>query len=228
MVVYTRKHKNQHPSKNVETEMISETTLRKYGAKIVTVKKNEVLFEQGASATHFFIVRSGKIKMLNYNDEGREFVQGYFVDGNSFGEPPFFNHVPYPAAAVAVIDSEVWKCPYDQFIKLLRENFAVHLMVTQVLSGRLIYKSIMLMEIAVEEADHRLTTIIEYFRQNDKKKKPGEPFRVPFTRQQLADMTGLRVETVIRSIKSMEHKLLLSLDDEGKILWNNNNKHKEV
>jgi CRP-like cAMP-binding protein len=219
----------QVPPKDIEIGMIPETTLKKYGAKIVMLKKGEVLFEQGESATHFFIVRSGKMKMLTYNEEGREFVQGYFVEGNSFGEPPFFNHMPYPASAVAVIDSEVWKCPYDQFIRLLRENFAVHLWVTQVLSGRLIYKSIMLMEIAVEEADHRLTTIIEYFRQSDKKNKPGEPFRVPFTRQQLADMTGLRVETVIRSIKSMEQRHLLSLDEEGKILWKtNNNNQKEL
>jgi CRP-like cAMP-binding protein len=215
-------------SKNAEIGLIPDALLRKYGAKIVALEKGEILFEQGESATHFFIVHSGKIKMLNYNEEGREFVQGYFVDGNSFGEPPFFNHMPYPASAVAVIDSEVWKCPYDHFIKLLRENFEVHLRVTQVLSGRLIYKSMMLMEIAVEEADHRLTTLIEYFRQSDKKNKPGEPFRVPFTRQQLADMTGLRVETVIRSIKSMEQKHLLKLDDEGKILWNNNNNRKEV
>jgi CRP-like cAMP-binding protein len=41
---------------------------------------------------------------------------------------------------------------------------------------------------------------------------------VPFTRQQLADMTGLRVETVVRSIKAMEHKGVLEIED-GKILW---------
>ena len=32
-------------------------------------------------------------------------------------------------------------------------------------------------------------------------------------------MTGLRVETVIRSIKSMEHKKMLRLDKGGKIVW---------
>jgi len=32
-------------------------------------------------------------------------------------------------------------------------------------------------------------------------------------------MTGLRVETVIRTIKSMEQNHILSLSDEGKILW---------
>ncbi|MFI5253068.1 MAG: Crp/Fnr family transcriptional regulator [Bacteroidota bacterium] len=219
MVALTKKNSKQHSSKNVETGMIPEAILKKYGAKIISCKKSEALFEQGENATHFFIVRTGKIKMRNYNEDGREFVQGYFEDGNSFGEPPFFNHMPYPASAVAVTDSEVWKCPYDQFIKLLRENFDVHLKVTQVLSGRLIYKSMMLMEIAVEEADHRLSTLIEYFRHSDKTMARGAPYLVPFTRQQLADMTGLRVETVIRSIKSMEQKHLLTLDDEGKILW---------
>jgi CRP-like cAMP-binding protein len=29
-------------------------------------------------------------------------------------------------------------------------------------------------------------------------------YTVPFTRQQLADMSGLRVETVIRTVKKME------------------------
>lgn len=219
-MVSSRKIGKGQLAKFGESDMIPEATLRKYGAKIVSLKKGEILFEQGENATHFFTVRSGKMKMVNYTDEGREFVQGYFVAGNSFGEPPFFNHMPYPASAVALVDSEVWKCPYDQFMKLLRNNFEVHLKVTQVLSGRLIYKSIMLMEIAVEEAEHRLTTLIEYFRQMDNKKaKSNEPFRVPFTRKQLADMTGLRVETVIRSVKFMEQKHLLSLDRDGKILW---------
>jgi CRP-like cAMP-binding protein len=131
--------------------------------------------------------------------------------------------MPYPASAVAVVDSEVWKCPHDEFVNLLRDNFEIHLHLTEVLSGRLIYKSIMLTEIAVEEAEHRLTTLIEYFRRDEPKAKLGEPFRVPFTRQQLADMTGLRVETVIRSIKSMEQKGLLRLDEGGKILWNSIN-----
>lgn len=204
--------------------MIPEAMLKKYHATIAKLRKGEILFHQGDSATNFLLVRSGRIKMCTYNEDGREFVQGYFTDGQSFGEPPFFNHMPYPAAAVAVTESEVWKVPHDAFIKLLRENFDISLHLMQVLSGRLIYKAMMLSEIAVEEAEHRLTTLIEYFRKNDAAPKPGQPYRVPFTRQQLADMTGLRVETVIRSIKSMGQKRLLRLDDGGKIFWNTTNK----
>ena len=198
--------------------MIPESLLKKYKTKLLKVNKHDILFSAGDAATNFFIVKSGKIKMTTYNADGREFVQGYFVDGQSFGEPPFFNHIPYPSSGVAVVDSEVWACPYDAFMKLLRENFEVHIKLTEALSGRLVYKAIMLSELAGEEPEHRLTTLIEYFRK-ESGVSPGEVYKVPYTRQQLADMTGQRVETVIRCIKGMEHKGILRLTDEGKILW---------
>jgi CRP-like cAMP-binding protein len=198
--------------------MIAERLLRKFKATVVPLKKGDMIFHQGDLATNFHIVRSGKIKMMTYNEEGREFVQGYFTEGQSFGEPPFFNRLPYPASAVAAEPGEIWKCPYDSFTKLLKQNFEIHLELTKVLSGRLVYKSIMLSELAVEEAEHRLTTLISYFKKQEGTSR-GRSYKVPFTRQQLADMTGLRVETVIRSIKAMEQKKLLRLDRGGKIIW---------
>lgn len=197
--------------------MISGEVLEAHGAQLVHLAKGEVLFEQGESALYFHIVKRGRIKMSNYNDEGREFVQGYFSDGESFGEPPFFTYMPYPASAIAVVESQVWRCAHDPFIELLKENFDAHLRLTQVLSGRLIYKAMMLSEIAVEEAEHRLVTLIDYFRRSAGI-AAGEEYRVPLTRQQLADMTGLRVETVIRTIKGMESRGALWIE-EGKIVW---------
>ncbi|MBI5474681.1 MAG: Crp/Fnr family transcriptional regulator [Ignavibacteriae bacterium] len=199
--------------------MIPESILRKYDARLSNLKKNEALFHEGDMATYFHLVKSGKIKMATYSRDGKEFVQGYFTEGQSFGEPPLFNRLPYPASAIAVVASEVWRCPHTAFLKLLKENFDIHLALTQVLSGRLVYKSIMLTELAIEEAEHRLTTLIEYFRKETNAK--AEVYQVPFTRQQLADMTGLRVETVIRCIKAMEQGEKLRLTSDGKILWGN-------
>jgi CRP-like cAMP-binding protein len=197
--------------------MIPDELWPAYGGRIVHLARGETLFDQGATASSFFQVRTGRVKMVSCNDQGREFVQGLFTDGQSFGEPPFFNHVPYPAAAVAVVDSEVWTCGRAGFLRLLAEHPEVHLELTRVLSGRLVYKSMMLAEIAVEEAEHRLATLIEYLRDTDPV-AAGPRYRVPFTRQQLADMTGLRVETVVRSVKAMAQRGLLEIED-GKIWW---------
>ncbi len=201
----------------MSTPMIPDELWRAYGARIVPLSKGETLFDQGTTASSFYQVKTGRVKMVSYNDQGREFVQGLFTDGQSFGEPPFFNDVPYPASAMAVVASDVWTCGRAAFLRLLAEHPAIHLELTKVLSGRLVYKSMMLAEIAVEEAEHRLATLIEYLRGTDPA-GTTRAYRVPFTRQQLADMTGLRVETVVRSIKAMEQRGALEIED-GKIVW---------
>ena len=198
--------------------MIPEAILKKFKAAVVSLKKGDMLFQQGDAALFFYIVRTGRIKMSNYSDDGKEFVQGYFTSGQSFGEPPFFSEVVYPASAMAMEKSDVWKIPKNEFLKLLKNNFEIHLDLMKVLSTRLIYKSTMLSELAIEEAEHRLVTLINYLVVQTTENKKS-PLKLSFTRQQLADMTGLRVETVIRSIKSLEQKQLLKIDGDGKIVW---------
>jgi CRP-like cAMP-binding protein len=197
--------------------MIPDDLLSAYGARPVTLDKGEVLFDQDSPARFFFLVRRGEIKMVSYNEQGREFTQGFFTAGHSFGEPPFFDQGCYPASAVAVSDSEVWRCEREAFLALLRDHPAVHLALTRVLCKRLLYKSMMLAEIAVEEAEHRLSTLMEYLRRHAGV-APDAPYLVPFTRQELADMTGLRVETVVRTIKSMEGRGWLRIEDR-KVVW---------
>jgi CRP-like cAMP-binding protein len=196
--------------------MIPPVLLKQYGSRVIALRKGETVFRQGDLATHFWLVKSGSIRMLTYTADGKEFVQGYFAEGQSFGEPPFFNRLPYPANAEAVEPSEAWKVPHDGFLRLLSDHPEVHLELTKILSGRLVYKAMMLTEIAVEEAEHRLSTLIGYFR---KEAGAEGEFAVPFTRRQLAEMTGLRVETVIRTVKAMERKGKLKLGAGGKILW---------
>lgn len=196
--------------------MIPEEILRKFKSSLTSFKKGDFIFHQGEAANHFHIVKSGRVKMVNFSETGREFAQGFFTADQSFGEPPFFCRMPYPASAIAVEPSKVWICPHDDFLDLLKKNFSVHLSVTQALCGRLVYKSMMLSEIATEEAEHRIATLIRYW---IKESDAAGDFTVPFTRQQIADMTGLRVETVIRSIKNLEQHRLLSIDEQGKIIW---------
>ena len=198
--------------------IVSEELLRRYGARIAAIEQGGSVFEQGDSADYFYVVKSGRIRMVSVSDRGREFTQGWFDAGQSFGEPPFFAEVSYPAAAQADVESTVWKCPRDRFLKLLEDHPEVHLQVTRALSRRLVYKALMLGEIAIEEAEHRLATLIHYLR-GLSRAPSKEGYRVPFTRQQLADMTGLRVETVIRTVKLMEGKGVLTIVS-GRIVWN--------
>lgn len=184
--------------------------LEHFGAKSILLNKSEILFPEGGPALFYYQVSRGIIKMNNYSRDGQEFVQGMFNDGESFGEPPLFADFPYAANAVAVIDSVVWKLPKENFIRLLKENFELHFQFCATLSKRLQFKAMIAREMSSHAPEHRILTLIDYFKE---KAKPNEDryYEVPFTRQQLADMTGLRVETVIRSIKALVGKKELKI-----------------
>ena len=185
--------------------MINENLLIDHGAKRVSFSKGDQLFREGESALNFYQVASGEIKMNNYNQDGKEFIQGIFATGQSFGEPPLLANVKYPANAEAISDAEVFQLSKEQFMELLSSNPKVHLKITETLAKRLYYKAIMVSEISSQEPEHRILRILDYLK-NVAKIEEQFGYKVDLTRQQLADLTGLRVETVIRATKSLEKK----------------------
>lgn len=194
--------------------MINQASLLNSGAILKKYKRGEFLFQEGSIARYYYQVHQGEVKMNNYNQEGKEYIQGIFTKEKSFGEPPLFADFKYPANAEAIVDSEVWKLPKEKFLKLLEENPDIHHKFTSTLALRLYYKAIMVSEISTQEPEHRILRILDYFKKNS---EPGttesNTYKVELTRQQLADLTGLRVETVIRSIKKLEQKGELFIKD---------------
>lgn len=190
--------------------MIDEKLLTDYGAVEMKLEKGEYLFQEKQKATNYFQIKSGKIKMFNLNADGKIFTQGLFEDSASFGEPPLFTDSNYPAGTVAEEDTVLLKLTKSRFFKLLKENPDVHFEITRMLATRLQYKSMQLKEISSFKPEHRILSLIDYL-----KKEEGIPdhekFEVSLTRQHIADLTGLRVETVIRSVKTLEKEGSLKL-----------------
>jgi CRP/FNR family transcriptional regulator, cyclic AMP receptor protein len=183
-----------------------------YKARLVNIRKDQMLIEEGAPAQDFLQVEEGQVKMFIMNPDGQEFTQGLFNPGESFGEPALLGGFPYPSSAVAMVDSKVWRLPKAEFVQLLKENFDIHLKLDQVLCKRLQYKSMILTEVSSYDPEHRLITVMKYYKTKEQKPDPKTKIIIPFTRQQLADMTGLRVETVIRAVKKMEKEGKLALE----------------
>ena len=191
--------------------MIAIALLEKYGALKKSFDKNEIIFEDGNLPMHYYQIISGEVKMSNYNDDGREFIQGIFYKNQSFGEPPLFLNQNYPANAIAVEDAEILLLTKSSFMKLLQDNANVSIKIIENLAQRLYYKSVMAAEMSTQEPEHRILKLMDhgiaYF--NFKKEENG--YLINFTRQQIGDLTGLRVETVIRTIKALEKKGVLKI-----------------
>lgn len=197
--------------------MISPDVLLAYGATYKQFRASEVIFEEGTNCYFYHQIVSGKVKWINLNDEGKEYIQNIIEEGESFGEIPLFDDGTYVSTAVAVEQTLVLRLQKKTFLQLLTEHPSIHLEFSKLMAKRLRYKFILLKTNAFENPEKRITVLLDHLKK-EKQIPTDIPYLVELTRQQIANMTGLRVETVIRTIRHLSDRRELTID-QGKILF---------
>jgi CRP/FNR family transcriptional regulator, cyclic AMP receptor protein len=195
--------------------MIDVDTLLAWGAAFKKLSAGEVIFREGTTAQFYYQLVSGSIRWVNINDEGKEFLQVMIEPGECFGELPLFDDEPFAATAIADEDAVIIRLHRSTFLELIKENPEIHFAFSKLLSERLRFKFFILKEMANHDPEHSISTLLSYFKQT-RKNICTKCNRIKLTRQQIADMTGLRVETVIRTIKSLQLKGQLTIE-KGKV-----------
>lgn len=175
--------------------------LYSWGAVAKKYKKNEIIFEEDEAANFYFQILEGSVRLFNSNDEGKEFTQGIFCAGDSFGEPPLFINETYPSRAITIQDSTILKISKEKFFKILDEYPSIQKDFLILLAHKIHAKARTSKEIINQKPEFRVIAFLNSF-----KKKSGnssEKILIPYTRQEIANYTGLRVETVIRVFTQM-------------------------
>ncbi len=195
--------------------MISIDTLLAWGATYKKVGRNETIFREGTEGHFYYQLVSGLIHWVNINEEGREFIQDIIEPGESFGEFPLFDDSFYAASAIASVDSVVIRLHKVTFLNLLKEYPEIHFAFTRLFTERLRFKFVLLKELSCFGPEHLISTLFKHLK--DSRKNSGQnKYQIKLTRQEIANMTGLRVETVIRSIRHLQDKGSLVIN-KGKV-----------
>ncbi len=184
--------------------MIDGKLLQLYKAELKEFEKDITLFEQGEHARFYFEILQGEVKMCSYNADGKEFIQGIFSAGRCFGEPPLFGDFTYPSHAITLTNCRIWQLTRQNFYQLIKDYTEVHFKITSAMASRLYYKAVMAQEISHEDPQHRILRLLNYLKREVYGISKPHAYEVELTRQQIADLTGLRVETAIRAIKKLE------------------------
>jgi CRP/FNR family transcriptional regulator, cyclic AMP receptor protein len=191
--------------------MINTDLLIAWGAAYKKVQAGEIIFREGNEVHFYHQLESGSIKWLNIDDAGVEFIHNIIVAGECFGEIPLFDQEPYAATAIAEKDSVILRLHESSFHQLLKENPEILLSFTKLLAQRLRYKFLITKEVASHNPEHTITTLLSHFKK-DHHHICNDCNQLQLTRQQLANMTGMRVETVIRTMRSMHEKGKLKIE----------------
>ena len=195
--------------------MIDIDSLLAMGAAYKKVDAGEMIFREGTSASFYYQLVSGRIRWVNINEEGKEFIQNIIDPGECFGELPLFDGQPYAASAIADTDSIVIRLHLSTFHKLITEKPALHFSFTKLMAERIRYKFFLLKVLSSHDPEYSIMCLFNYLKQT-KKNICTTCNKVNLTRQQIANMTGMRVETVIRSIRHLHEKGQLHIE-KGKV-----------
>jgi CRP/FNR family transcriptional regulator, cyclic AMP receptor protein len=195
--------------------MLDEDLLLTWGATYKRYKKDEVIFQEGTTGNYYHQLVNGKVKWYNIDEQGKEFLQCLICEGESFGELPLFDDGPYVSSAAPIEDSIVLKLRKEIFLQMLRENPKIHFCFTKLMTERLRSKFIFLKELTHSDPERKIITVLNYYKDTSCRES-NIKIKVDLTRQQIANMTGLRVETVIRTIRSLHDNGQLSIE-RGKV-----------
>ncbi|MFH1169617.1 MAG: Crp/Fnr family transcriptional regulator [Chloroflexota bacterium] len=155
-----------------------------------------VLWE-GDPPEWFYLVARGQVKVVKHSSQGKELIIAFFGPGEMFGEVAVFEDKPYPASAQAVTDSELLGIKRQDLLAFLAGRPQVALRIINVLGGRLRSAHRRLKDLAGERVEQRIAGTLLMLTS-----KLGP--ELPFTRQEIADMSGTTIETAIRVMSRLK------------------------
>lgn len=181
---------------------INTDLLITYGAIVNRLKKNMVIFSEGDEASYYFQILEGQVKTFNLLSNDKEFVQDIFTAGESFGECALFLGDHYNLSAMTNMDTILLRLPLDTFNDLLKDHPRVQMDFLKTFAQKLTDKSISARILNIQSPEDRILEFLAYHKK--KSSTSSEKILVPFTRQEIANLTGLRIETVIRVLRKLD------------------------
>ena len=146
--------------------LIDPNILITWGGVSKIYKKNEFIFTEGSNARFYYQILEGSVKMYNINEDGKEYTQGLFHSGESFGEPPLFICEKYPASAISTKTSIILKLSKESLYKILSSYPEIQLNIIELLSKRIFLKANSLRDIINNSPEHRLLCFLRNYKHN--------------------------------------------------------------
>ena len=164
-------------------------------------EKGETIFRAGQLSDAVWVVKSGRVHLMNYLADGKVSTTCVMAEGETFCCLPALDRKPYPADAVAAVDSTVVRIPLEAFHQAMNRSSAFTQDALCLFCDRLRQveqKSCMVHE----PAEQRLAQVLLGLA-----KKFG--FTVPLTHQELAEIAGTTHETTTRTLNRFKRQGLI-------------------
>lgn len=170
----------------------------------------EAFFEQGAPATHFYLLINGRLKVTQVTSDGQQIIVRVVHPGDLFGFAKALRRSDYPGTALAAQESLALSWPTDLWPQFIDRSPHLAVSALNTIGQRLEEAHTRIREMSTEEVERRVAhTVIRLSRQAGRVEAGGVRIDFPISRQDIAEMTGTTLHTVSRILSAWESKGLV-------------------
>jgi CRP-like cAMP-binding protein len=191
-----------------------------------TIKKGEVIFEEGENVNGIFCIKDGVCKLTKLSPNGKDHIVKLVTKGELLGQRSMISEEPVNLSAVALEDMEVCFIPKTEVMSFFDKNNQFSMNVMKTICGDLKESDDHMVNLAQKTVKERLAETLVYLHDTFGKNEDNS-LKVQLSRDELASMIGTATESCIRLLSDFKKLGLIELTGK-KILLKDISKLKKL
>lgn len=152
----------------------------------------EFIYKESEHVHFIYYIKSGQVKTVRFNDEGKEYITSIYKEGDFFGYQAVFEDRTYDEFAEAMGYVELVKIAKSNFLAMMYDNRDVSKKFMQIISKNLSDKEEELMIMAYSSVRKRVSKKLQELL--------VDTDEITILRSDLAKLTGTTKETLTRTL----------------------------
>jgi len=181
--------------------------------------RNQIILQEEDTPNYMYIIGSGKVKVVQVSDDGKEQILAIHHEGEFFGEMTLLDGKTSPANVVAMEDASIGMISREDFERHLLKNEKILKGIISLLCSRLRESWMMLRVFGFGDAEQRVRAMLGFLgMQHGSKNVRGTTITLKLTHEDIANYSSVSRETVTRllgkftrsgEIEFLEDRLIL-------------------
>jgi CRP-like cAMP-binding protein len=191
-----------------------------------TVKKGEVIFEEGDNVNGIYCIKEGICKLIKLSPNGKDHIVKLISKGELLGQRSMISDEAVNLSAVAIEDMEVCFIPKTEVMGFFDKNNQFSMNVIKTICSDLKEADDQMVNLAQKTVKERLAETLLYLHDTFGKNEDNT-LKVQLSRDELASMIGTATESCIRLLSDFNKLGLIELSSK-KIILKDINKLKKM
>ena len=179
-----------------------------------------IVLYKGDVGQVLYLILKGKVKVVLFDENGKEIILSTLKSGNYFGEMSAFDQMPRSATVVTVEDSEFLVISQRSITDQINKNPHIALKLLSEMSRRLREADEQISNLALLDVRGRVArALLKLSKETIVRKNEGYKIIPRPALKDIAAMSGTSRETVSRVLSEFSQKNLISLTKENIIIF---------